>query len=220
MTSSTDEELKLRLYQFKDITIVIADVRQKTRNLETQNRELVAQKTELEKKLEIKSGRLEFILDEKENLFSKLQKVMDLNQRLKKKQKTKALTQPKQGKGWFRGGWFSGVKEYFKKKDLETIDVSGGKVRKNIRDDGQPMGIDDQLENSQSFFTNQSDEDIVELRRKRNQEIQKEKRAGLEAKTPEKIEQAETKSKHFFVKKPIRGLKKKTNIINKMYTPK
>ena len=78
-------------------------------------------------------------------------------------------------KGWFKGGWFTGVKDYFKKKDLETIDVSGGKVRKNIKDNGQLMGIDAQMENSQSFFTNQSDEDILEMRKKRNEKLQAKK---------------------------------------------
>jgi hypothetical protein len=176
MTSRTEEELKQRLSQIKDMTVVIKDVGQKTSDLETKNRELLAQKTDLEKKLEIKSGRLEFILDEKENLFAKLQKVMDLNQRLKKKQEAKNPVPQKKGKGWFNSGWFSGVKDYFKKKELETIDVSGGKVRKNIKEDGQPMGIDDQMENSGSFFANQTDEDIVQLRKNRNLAMQKEKR--------------------------------------------
>jgi hypothetical protein len=156
------------------MTSVIADVSQKTTDLETKNRDLLAKKTKLEKKLEIKSGRLEFILDEKENLFAKLQKIMELNQQLKKKQNAeKPKMENKQG--WFKGGWFSGVKNYFKKKDLETIDVSGGKVRKNIQDDGQLMGIDDQLENSTGYFTNQTDKDILELRKKRNEQIQAEK---------------------------------------------
>jgi hypothetical protein len=174
MTSRTADELKNRLSQIENMTSVIADVGQKTKDLETKNRDLLSKKSELEKKLEIKSGRLEFILDEKENLFAKLQKIMELNQQLKKK---KNLAKPKQEQkqGWFKGGWFSGVKSYFKKKDLETIDVSGGKVRKNIQDDGKPMNIDDQLENSSSYFTGQTDKDILELRKKRNEQMQKKK---------------------------------------------
>ena len=37
------------------------------------------------------------------------------------------------------------------------------------------MGIDAQMENSQSFFTNQSDEDILEMRKKRNEKLQAKK---------------------------------------------
>lgn len=186
MSSRTAEELKNRLSQIENMTVVIADVKQKTADLETKNRELLARKGDLGKKLEIKSGRLEFILDEKENLFAKLQKVMELNQELKKK--AEKQPRPAQGKGWFKGGWFSGVKNYFKKKDLETIDVSGGKVRKNIKDDGRPMNISDQLENSSSYFTSQTDKDIHELRRKRNEQMkalreQREAQAKLQQST-------------------------------------
>lgn len=173
------------------MTTVIADVKQKTADLETKNRELLAQKAELEKKLEIKSGRLEFILDEKENLFAKLQKIMELNQELKKKGHNKPKSEQK--KGWFKGGWFSGVKNYFKKRDLENIDVSGGKVRKNIKEDGRPMDISDQLENSSSYFTSQSDKDIHELRRKRNEQmkaLREQSQAQQKAQTGKKAEAA------------------------------
>lgn len=181
------------------MTSVISDVHQKTLDLETKNRELLERKTELAKKLEIKSGRLEFILDEKENLFSKLQKIMELNQKLKKEENKKKPKAVANKKGWFKGGWFSGVKDYFKKKDLETIDVSDGKVRKNIKDNGEPMGIDEQFENTQSFFTNKSDEDISALRKKRVEKNQTENvEKNQKKKEPEPISKFFISNKIFY----------------------
>ena len=199
MSSRTAEELKNRLSQIENMTSVISDVHQKTLDLETKNRELLERKTELAKKLEIKSGRLEFILDEKENLFSKLQKIMELNQKLKKEENKKKPKAVANKKGWFKGGWFSGVKDYFKKKDLETIDVSDGKVRKNIKDNGEPMGIDEQFENTQSFFTNKSDEDISALRKKRVEKNQTENvEKNQKKKEPEPISKFFISNKIFY----------------------
>ena len=175
MDSRTQEELGNRQAQLENMRSVIADVGQKTKELQTANAELAKHKDELSKKVVIKSGKLEFILDEKEVLFEELQKVMEKNRKLKNQMKKRDDAHRQANPGFFgriaknskiqKGlGWFSSVKGYFKKKELDTIAVSGGKVKKNIKD-GKPMNIGEQLENSHSFFASQTDEDILEMKK-------------------------------------------------------
>lgn len=164
-----EEEFKNRKNQLDDMEQVINEVREKTQELQKTNQELLNKKNELEKKLEVKSGSLEFILDEKETLFNNFQKLIELNKILKEKSKSKPLNNNKkqENKGWLSSGWISGVSKYFKKNQYENIDVSKGKIRKNIKSNGEPLNIDDQLKNSSNFFVSQSDEDFQELKRKR-----------------------------------------------------
>jgi uncharacterized protein YoxC len=187
-----EEEFKNRKNQLNDMEQVINDVREKAQELQKTNQELLNKKNELEKKLEVKSGSLEFILDEKETLFNNYQKLIELNKTLKENSKSKSLTNNKkqEKKGWLSSSWITGVSKYFKKKEYENIDVSKGKIRKNIKSNGEPLNIDDQLKNSSNFFASQSDEDFQELKRKRQMLKKSHKEDNDTTKqTPETVEE-------------------------------
>ena len=79
-----------------------------------------------EKRLEQKSGKLEFLLEKKEVVFDKLQSAIAENKRLK----SGAPKLVKNEKG--NHGLFSSIFEiFFNENGLETIETSSGRVKKN-----------------------------------------------------------------------------------------
>ena len=153
------------------------------------------------RKLEIKSGSLEFILDEKDTLFNNFQKLIEQNKLLKEKSKAQVQEKNKKQdkKGWLSSKWLSGVSNYFKNKDLETIDSSKGKVRKNVKSNGQPLNIDDQLKNSSSYFSSRTVEDVEELKRKRKLLKKSKEENSNEKVIEENKEKVETKLNKLFI---------------------
>lgn len=70
---------------------------------------------------------MNYIRDEKESLFNKLHLELTENKTLRKQ-----LNQVEPKKKEKKGGLFGSFMSYFKWDDLETIDVTEGKVKKNV----------------------------------------------------------------------------------------
>ena len=149
------EERKARTKQLEDMEQMHQDLLDKIKRTEADNGQIQSKIKELEDLLEVKSGKLDYILEEKEALFNKLQLAITENKELKS-QYGKKTEQPK------KRGMFSSLVSYFKQDNFATIDVTEGKVKKS-EIEVNPKNLIKEFNNPQSFFSNNSEFDSVTM---------------------------------------------------------
>ncbi len=149
------EERKARTKQLEDMEQMQNDLMNKLKSAEQENIQLETKIKELEDTLEVKSGKLDYILEEKEALFNKLQLAISENKEYKNQKANKISTIKK-------GGLFSSLVGYFKQDNFENIDVTEGKVKKNEFEVNSRKLIQE-FNQPQSFFSNNSEFDPSNL---------------------------------------------------------
>ena len=167
-------ELKTRTKQLEDMVNMHEDMENKISAVKVSSDEIEKKIQEKQEELEIKSGKLEYILEEKEALFNKLQLALTDNKELKKE-----LEIVKTNKKTSLLGSIWGM---LKRDKFDTIDVSDGKVKKNI-DLSKVKDQKTAFSNSKSFITDNPNFDNIDLgaigteglEQKIEEEIQKDK---------------------------------------------
>ena len=147
------EENLARHKQLSDMLEMKNSIKTRIKHFEKKN---IETKTKIKKRkeiLDIKTGKLEYILEEKEALFNKLHLELAENKELKKKFDSYKKKKKK--------GFFSSFIGYFKKEDFENIDVSGGKVKKNILLDSKNLAAD--FENGDSYIDKNPDFNTIDF---------------------------------------------------------
>ncbi len=117
--------------------------------------------------LEIKTGKLEYILEEKEALFNKLQNELAENKELRKKHNKIGSSSKKKKKGIF-----SSLMGYFQKEDRDNIDVSNGKIKKN--QEGSIQNLEKDFENSESYVASNPEFETIDFNQIRLDFVNKE----------------------------------------------
>jgi hypothetical protein len=143
LNNKLEEEQQARNKQLHDMLSMKQLLREKIEILNGENELL---KTSIQKRkdiLDIKTGKLEYILEEKEGLFNKLHNELAENKELKEKLN---LVHQKKSKGFF-----SSLMGYFHKEDLDNISTSKGNIKKHILVDNKKTLIEG-FENSDSFM--------------------------------------------------------------------
>ena len=147
-------EIKARDKQLDDMILIFDDLKTKIETLENSNKELEGRIKFKTDELEVKSGKLEYILEEKEALFNKLQLALSENKDLVKLNHSDKKKQKK--------GLVSSIFGFLRNDNYDTIDITAGKVKKNADyNDSKKMLYD--FDNSQSYITNNPDFDVVNL---------------------------------------------------------
>ena len=167
-------ELKARTKQLEDMVDMHEDQLKKINKVKDSSKELTKKISEKQEELEIKSGKLEYILEEKEALFNKLQLALTDNKELKKELE---VVKKKNKTSLFGSIW-----GLLKRDKYDTIDVSDGKVKKNV-DLSKVKDQKTAFNNSKSFITDNPNFDNIDLgaigvegiKEKMEEEIQKEK---------------------------------------------
>jgi hypothetical protein len=139
------DERKARSKQLEDMQQMHKDLLDKTKAVEDDNAQLEAKIKGLEDVLEVKAGKLDYILEQKEALFNKLQLAISENKELK----LQSAKKNEQGK---KKGLISSLFGYFQQDSYSSIDVSQGKVKKS-EIEVNPKNLVKQFNNQQSFYS-------------------------------------------------------------------
>lgn len=152
--SKLQKELLTRTKQLEDMEAMHLDLRQKIEGVGVVTKTLENKISSRTEELQIKSGKLEYILEEKEALFNKLQLALSENKELKKELEMTKKTKKKSLIGSLWG--------MLKREKYDTIDVSNGKVKKNV-DLSKVKDGEKAFSNSRSFITDNPNFDDVDL---------------------------------------------------------
>ena len=140
------EERKARCKQLEDMEQMHEDLLNKIKGIQDENAQIEGKIKDLEEILEVKAGKLDYILEQKEALFNKLQLAITEN----KEYKVQSAKKSDNGK---KKGLFSSFFSYFQQDNYSTIDVTEGKVKKS-EIDVNPKNLVKQFNTPQSFVSN------------------------------------------------------------------
>lgn len=147
------EERKARCKQLEDMEQMHQDLLNKIKGIQDENSQIEGKIKDLEEILEVKAGKLDYILEQKEALFNKLQLAITENKEFKSQSAKKSDPGKKKG-------LFSSFFNYFQQDNYSTIDVTQGKVKKS-EIDVNPKNLVKQFNNPQSFFSNHDELDNI-----------------------------------------------------------
>ena len=154
ITNRLEEENVARHKQLSDMKKMKLNLEQKILFYKKKNTEITSLIKKRKEILDIKTGKLEYILEEKEALFNKLHLELAENKILKKKFDSYQKKKKK--------GFFSSFYNYFQKEDLDNIDVSDGKVKKNILVDTKKNLVEN-FDKAESYIDNNPEFNTIDF---------------------------------------------------------